>query len=440
MKHRHLAFFALAFVSVAQALPLYRVIDLGDFPGGAEQGQAYALNASGQVVGRGQIASGGRAFLAADDANGASTLIDLGQLPSLPRTSAVSINGRGQIVGSSGDGDKARAFLWNPSASNQSSGTMLEVLGLPGERNHGTATGINDLGQIIGISSGRAFLWTPNVANGTTGTAVDLGGLTSGAASLAFGINSSGRIVGTSATTGADHAFLWTPTIANGNSGSMIDLGSLSGAGASQATAINQAGDVIGTSATATGQHAFLWRPNGQGMLDLGDFADGSDFSYAYGINSARAVVGNGNGNGGDHAFFWTETDGLVDLNSLLDASGASWTLRYAQAINDNGQIAGWGEVDPDGAGPLEVGTHAFRLERVAEIPAGELFVQLQQPNELTLRFVARNGVTYQLEGRANLQAAWQTIGNPVVGEGGLISISQPMAGDHFFYRVLRIL
>lgn len=440
MHRRALAVLIFILGHTAQALPLYRVIDLGDLAGGVEQGQAYALNASGQVVGRGQVASGGRAFVATVDANGAPTLVDLGQLPSLPRTSALAINARGQIVGSSGDGDRARAFLWNPTTPNQISGAMSEILGLPGERNHGTATGINDFGQIVGISSGRGFLWTPNVANGTTGSAIDLGSLTSGGAALAFGINQVGQVVGTSTTSsGTQHAFLWTPSIANGATGAMIDLGSLTTSGTSQANALNSAADVVGTSAVANGQHAFLWRANGSGMIDLGDFAGGSDFSYAYSINSASAVVGNGNGEDGDHAFFWTEADGLIDLNSLVDRSGANWILRFAQGINDNGQIAGWGEVDPDGDGPMAMGTHAYRLERVAEIREGQLLARVELPNELSVYFIGRAGVSYQLEEKTNLPSAWQTIGEPVAGRGGLIVLREAMTATRGFFRITEV-
>jgi hypothetical protein len=56
---------------------------------------------------------------------------------------------------------------------------------------------------------------------------------------------------------------------------------------------------------------------------------------YAYDGPSAFAMVG-------------SLGSGPVDLSTLLDSSGAGWTLYRAQAINDDGWIAGDG-LDPSG-------------------------------------------------------------------------------------------
>jgi hypothetical protein len=40
------------------------------------------------------------------------------------------------------------------------------------------------------------------------------------------------------------------------------------------------------------------------------------------------------------HAFI-TDGSGLVDLNTILDAPSAGWTIEYAFDINDRGQIVG---------------------------------------------------------------------------------------------------
>jgi hypothetical protein len=48
-----------------------------------------------------------------------------------------------------------------------------------------------------------------------------------------------------------------------------------------------------------------------------------------------------------DHAFLYRKGS-MIDLNSLLDASGTGWTLTQATAINNKGQIVGFG-IDPLG-------------------------------------------------------------------------------------------
>lgn len=361
-----LAFFGTG----ANAAPRYSVIDLGDLTGGGSYTQAFDLNASGQVVGVTQVTSRFRAFLSSGGANP----IDLGSLPTLQGARATGINSLGQIVGSSTDGDKTRAFLWNPNAPNGGEGTMMELLGLPGERNSASATNLNSIGQIVGHSRGHAYLWTPTVANGTNGLAIDLGGLPGATGSLAFDVNDAGQVAGKS----GDHAFLWTPSQPNGSTGSMLDLGSLQGAeGVSQGAAINSLGVVVGQSTTATGERAVLWKPTGNGsgvsIVDLGDLEGGNDFSSAFGVNAANQVVGNSNSADSEHAFLWTEAEGMMDLNSLTDDSGAFWILRFAQSINDQGQIVGWGEFDPDGPGEQPLVTHAFLLEPIAQAEPARL-------------------------------------------------------------------
>src|SRR5262245_61238790 len=84
-------------------------------------------------------------------------------------------------------------------------------------RSGATASGINDQGQVVGISgSGRAFVWTQ--AHGT----VDLGKLRpSDSLSSARAINDAGQVVGSSGDAYGDRAFSWT------QAGGMRDLGKL---------------------------------------------------------------------------------------------------------------------------------------------------------------------------------------------------------------------
>ena len=91
-------------------------------------------------------------------------------------------------------------------------------------------------------------------------------------------------------------------------------------------------------------------------MTDLGTFLAGGT-SYAYGVNNLGQVVGSS----GHPGFLWQ--DGVMaDLNDLIPA-GSGWDIRVARAINDSGQIAGWGDLDL-GQGSRN---HAFLMTPIPE-------------------------------------------------------------------------
>ena len=73
--------------------------------------------------------------------------------------------------------------------------------------------------------------------------------------------------------------------------------------------------------------------------------------SYVRAINSQGHVVGTAYSPdlyGGDgFAFLYTPETGMIDLNTLLP-EGSGWLLKVAMGINDQGQIAGMGELNGD--------------------------------------------------------------------------------------------
>jgi probable HAF family extracellular repeat protein len=141
------------------------MIDLGTL-GGSDSTASIAedINESGQVVGYAALQGGSifnvnrHAFLWQD-----GTMTDLGTLDNLPVSEAFSINNAGQVVGWATDGgfSKNKAFLWE-------NGVMLDLDNLI-PTNSGWelqfATGINDVGQIVGVGLRneqlRGFLLTP---------------------------------------------------------------------------------------------------------------------------------------------------------------------------------------------------------------------------------------------------------------------------------------
>jgi probable HAF family extracellular repeat protein len=87
-------------------------------------------------------------------------------LPGLPGragTAVTGINRQGWITGYAGSYDFARAVLWKPLGEGYE---IIDLGTLPGANMHSAATGIDDLGRVVGWSSpgnlppGGAFLWT----------------------------------------------------------------------------------------------------------------------------------------------------------------------------------------------------------------------------------------------------------------------------------------
>jgi probable HAF family extracellular repeat protein len=207
----------------------------------------------------------------------------------------------------------------------------------------------------------------------------DLGTL-GGKDSAAYGIDGSGRVVGeaNALVTYTDdlgttitfdvgpHAFLWADSNANGASdpGEMQDLGTLGG-DTSAAYGLNSAGQVVGYSDTSFGSTPFLW-DSLNGMRDLIDRSGstgvftGSARGAALGINSYGAAVGWADDvNGVRLAFLW-KNGVMIDLNTLLPAN-SGWRLFQATAINDSGQIVGYGTLNGGTAYP-----HAFLMTPTA--------------------------------------------------------------------------
>jgi probable HAF family extracellular repeat protein len=119
-----------------------------------------------------------------------------------------------------------------------------------------------------------------------------------------------------------------------------------------QASAINCPGTIVG-SLTLAGDaqtDAFVY-VNGS-MLDLGTL--GGSFTQANAINNVGLIVGFQNrGDADTHAVIWTANGGILDLNQLIPAN-SGWDLQGANAISNNGKIAG--------AGIIKGLQHAFLL------------------------------------------------------------------------------
>jgi probable HAF family extracellular repeat protein len=256
-------------------------------------------------------------------------------------SSASGIDNVGRIVGvyylSNGE---QHAVMWT--------GTTMQELGAlePNDTPYSVASGSNLNGTVVGYSRIkttqtllRGFVWT---ASAGMQELPNFGGDTTYAA----GINAGGAIVGGSNyfSGGPPHAF-----IRRAGEDELTDLSTLGG-DRSSATAINDNSQVVGYSQNPQGEsRAFLWTSD-EGMTDLGTIASRTN-SIATRINAAGEVVGYSYGGpspNGSLAFLWTKKRGMINLGAPPPPYGFS----YAFGINSSGlvvgylgDISGWGPV-----------------------------------------------------------------------------------------------
>lgn len=164
----------------------------------------------------------------------------------------------------------------------------------------------NQAGQAVGYATNdrsgrRATLWAADARR----TPFNLGVYPGDEWSLARGINERGQVAGESRPLGGSRAVMWDADPAR----TMRLLPLLPGDNQGSAHAINGPGQILGRS----------WRSSGPDDDDDGP---------------SRVVI-------------WRD-GGVHDLQALLDAGGAAWTLVAAIAINDRGQIAATAR--PEGA------------------------------------------------------------------------------------------
>jgi probable HAF family extracellular repeat protein len=218
-------------------------------------------------------------------------------------------------------------------------------------------TAINNEGQAVGngvdsAGNNAAFLYS-------NGTVTQLGSLSPALPyTQAQGINNSGEIVGWAEGSGTEEPFL-------DDNGAFTDLGNLGGP--AQANAINDEGEVVGSS-------------------------------------SLSPSCGGGGSNCTVDAFLY-ENGAMIDLNTLLPPN-SGWQLTSGLAINDEGQIAGYGLYNGQTLGfLLDLGTSTPE-------PTSAVLVVLGIAIGLTrLRYCTgstglfRPGKqTHQVEARANLE------------------------------------
>jgi len=158
---------------------------------------------------------------------------------------ASGINDNGEVVGFAVDADgNPHGWYGKPDGKE---GYTIDTLGLSSTN---VFVAINNSGQIAGnyVSGDTLHAFTYDTKNGFK----DIGQLVAGGSAEATGINNLGQVVGVASNAdGEDHAFVY-------DGKKMIDLGTLDG-NLSIANAINDSGMIVGTSLDATGHETAFY-------------------------------------------------------------------------------------------------------------------------------------------------------------------------------------
>lgn len=306
---------------------------IGDLPGGAFESYAHAVSVDGGVVvGRATSANGSEAFRWTVT-GGMQALGDLagGAFSSV----AYSVSNSGAVVvGQASIASGEIAFRWTPT------GGMVSIGDLPGGSTRSEAYDVSADGLVIvgpGISANGAEAF--RYAGAMTG----LGDLPGGIfLSQAWATSGDGSyIVGRSRSADGYEAFRWT------SSGGMQALGDLAGGiFLSHAMVVSANGAIVaGYSSSASGIEAFRWTASG--MVGLG-YPPGMTSSYVYGISdNGSRIVGTANDGANNTGFIWTSTEGMQDLQTIIQDQGGSaagWTILGATGISGDGKvIVGYG-------------------------------------------------------------------------------------------------
>lgn len=297
--------------------------DLGTLGGNGDDSAAFGINTIGQVVGQANSAPG-----APDEAfvwSVGGDMVGLGNLGG-PSSVANAINASGEVAGqsdlSSGFTD---GFFWT-------SGGGLQSIGVLQGGQQSGANAINSSGEIAGWanvnSNDAAIVWTSESG------LMNLG-ITAKCGATAFGINNSSEVVGwfnnSTGCTFTSHGFSWTE--AKG----FKDLGVLPGGQYSFAYGLNSSGQIVGIGNTATPSTvALLWTTNGvlQDLNTLIPSKSTRTLVSANAINDAGQIVADATAKSGKGSYAVLLTPIMnTSLGSSANPSQAGQTVIFTATV-----------------------------------------------------------------------------------------------------------
>lgn len=326
-----------AFSASAQAAPTYRITDIGILSG-YNSSQAYGLNDLGQVVGTVKYGNDPSQAFIWSETSGMQLLGNLGWA-----STALSINNRGQVVGTSYkvpyDTISHRAFIWTADSGMQEQSIRNAIGEATAINNNGQVTGgsgvPNNSSQFYGVE--QAYVLNPNpdpLQSPQIPTAI-----INDYTSVGNDINDNGQIVGWSIY--GSSAFAWDP--ANG----LRTLQNI-GTGDANAYSVNNNGIAVGfVSASHLGEgavhQAAIWNLADGSLNILASLPGGWGFE-ARSINDSGIVVGSGDTPQVTNAPTLWENGVAYSIYNLIDQqdplSSTFFNFTPAQ-INNLGQIVG---------------------------------------------------------------------------------------------------
>lgn len=372
--------------TAASAAPRYRFTDLGTLSGD-QFSAARAISENGLIAG--ESGFGAQANRLARFESG--TAVEIPRLPGAFTASTRGINNQG-VAAAVVQGDIAVNPVADDRAALVTTGGATQLFGASGfaaagafDINNGGATVGYSLssGSIGGLSEGgvpvgnvalgqqRATYWA---AGTTEGLLLADPCAVSACNSNAVSIGDNGQIAGMLRSGPGNNALRAVRWSGIGGPADVLTLGA--GQVSSRAREINDRGDVAGQvfgGPLAQFGTGAVWRGSDQFLLTM----DGFDTTTTRGINNFGTVVGFGQTIDVDTdelgpltGLIWffngSSYDGFL-LDSLVDLP-AGYTTYAAQAINDAGQIVGFGDT-PDGS------QHAYLLSMVPEPATWSLLV-----------------------------------------------------------------
>jgi hypothetical protein len=314
------------------APPRYRIYDIGIVQTGDTASQGFGVSTGGVSVGRSVRTGGSQAFSWTQG----GSIVGLPNLSARPFCVSNSANNSGIVVGTCATtlfGSSRLPAIWQ-------NGTVAQ-LPLPGGETLGDANDVNASGVAVGSVNGGS-LQRAVIYSGSSATVITQTTSNGSFFVTAFGVNDSGRVVGT----GIDptNAARNVGMIFDIGSGSAFEVGALPGFNGALAFAVSNTGYVVGSSMLNQGSGLpFIWSQAG-GMVAI-PLASGTTQGSARAVNSAGWVVGTASS-----AFaipFLYDGATTYRLADLIPA-GTGWDLSTntsssALGISDNNVIVGTG-------------------------------------------------------------------------------------------------